>query len=364
MTGRGCAIVGRKRKRALKLYGMIDSGNCYKPRLLMAKLGIPFARVEVSSHTGETRRPDYVAKNPNAMVPMLELDDGRRIAESNAILLYLAIRAITREDPADRSNVSVFLEQQLGFDDTRRRQIGWLTESVLTIAVAFVTLPILLLQWGFSGADIRDWFKQLLFGFEIGQFRISLARILIGIGIFMAMLFLTRVVQRRLRENVLIQPKMDPGIANSIDTAVGYAGGATPNPTYEEACSGRTGHTEGVLVVYDPRVVTYPELLKVFWEGHDPTQGMRQGNDIGTQYRSGIYPVDDAQMQAAEASKLAYQQALSARGYGQITTEIKPAGPFYFAEDYHQQYLAKNPAGYCGVGGTGVTCPIGVGVAG
>jgi peptide-methionine (S)-S-oxide reductase len=146
-------------------------------------------------------------------------------------------------------------------------------------------------------------------------------------------------------------------------TAVGYVAGHTPNPTYEEACSGRTGHTEGVLVVYDPKVVTYSELLKVFWEGHDPTQGMRQGNDIGTQYRSGVYPANDAQMQAAEASKLAYQQALSARGYGQITTEIEPAGPFYFAEDYHQQYLAKNPAGYCGVGGTGVTCPIGVGVA-
>jgi peptide-methionine (S)-S-oxide reductase len=146
-------------------------------------------------------------------------------------------------------------------------------------------------------------------------------------------------------------------------TAVGYIGGVTPNPTYEETCSGRTGHTEAVLVVYDPRVVGYAELLKVFWEGHDPTQGMRQGNDIGTQYRSGIYPLNDAQAQAAQASKQAYQQAISAKGFGQITTEIAPGGPFYFAEGYHQQYLAKNPGGYCGVGGTGVTCPIGVGVS-
>jgi peptide-methionine (S)-S-oxide reductase len=145
-------------------------------------------------------------------------------------------------------------------------------------------------------------------------------------------------------------------------TAVGYVNGLTPNPTYEEVCSGRTGATEAVLVVYDPRVVTYRDLLKVFWEGHDPTQGMRQGNDVGTQYRSGIYVENDAQRADAEASREAYQQALSAQGYGRVTTEIEPAGPFYFAEDYHQQYLAKNPAGYCGVGGTGVTCPIGVGV--
>jgi peptide-methionine (S)-S-oxide reductase len=145
-------------------------------------------------------------------------------------------------------------------------------------------------------------------------------------------------------------------------TAVGYVSGLTPNPTYEEVCSGRTGHTEAVLVVYDPKVITYAALLKVFWESHDPTQGMRQGNDIGTQYRSGIYPENDAQAAAAEASKEAYQQALSAKGFGKITTEIVPAGEFYFAEDYHQQYLAKNPAGYCGIGGTGVTCPIGVGV--
>jgi peptide-methionine (S)-S-oxide reductase len=145
-------------------------------------------------------------------------------------------------------------------------------------------------------------------------------------------------------------------------TAVGYVAGLTPNPTYEEVCSGRTGHTEAVLVVFDPKVVSYATLLKVFWEGHDPTQGMRQGNDIGSQYRSGIYPENDAQAAAAEASKEAYQQALSAKGFGKITTEIRPAGEFYFAEDYHQQYLAKNPAGYCGIGGTGVTCPIGVGV--
>jgi peptide-methionine (S)-S-oxide reductase len=146
-------------------------------------------------------------------------------------------------------------------------------------------------------------------------------------------------------------------------TAVGYVGGITPNPTYEEACSGLTGHTEAVLVVYDPKVVIYNALLKTFWEGHDPTQGMRQGNDVGSQYRSGIYVANDAQAQAAEASKLAYQQALGARGYGPITTEIAPVGPFYFAEGYHQQYLAKNPGGYCGVDGTGVSCPIGSGVA-
>ena len=145
-------------------------------------------------------------------------------------------------------------------------------------------------------------------------------------------------------------------------TAVGYVNGLTPNPTYEEVCSGRTGHTEAVLVVFDPKVVTYEQLLKAFWENHDPTQGMRQGNDIGTQYRSGVYVMNDAQAQAAAASKAGYQQALSARGLGAITTEIVEAGPFYFAEDYHQQYLAKNPGGYCGIGGTGVTCPIGTGV--
>ncbi|MBR1089017.1 peptide-methionine (S)-S-oxide reductase MsrA [Bradyrhizobium manausense] len=146
-------------------------------------------------------------------------------------------------------------------------------------------------------------------------------------------------------------------------TAVGYAGGHTPNPTYEETCSGRTGHTEVVLVVFDPKKISYEKLLKTFWENHDPTQGMRQGNDVGTQYRSAIYTYSDAQKKAAFESKALYQKALSAKRLGAITTEIAPAGPFYFAEDYHQQYLAKNPAGYCGLGGTGVSCPIGVGVS-
>ena len=145
-------------------------------------------------------------------------------------------------------------------------------------------------------------------------------------------------------------------------TAVGYAGGSTPNPTYEETCSGRTGHTEVVLVVFDPKKMTYDALLKTFWESHNPTQGMRQGGDIGTQYRSAIYTYGDAQMKSALASKAAYNKALAAKGIGAITTEIKPAGEFYFAEDYHQQYLAKNPAGYCRLGGTGVSCPIGAGV--
>jgi peptide-methionine (S)-S-oxide reductase len=146
-------------------------------------------------------------------------------------------------------------------------------------------------------------------------------------------------------------------------TAAGYAAGFTPNPTYEEVCSGRTGHNEVVLVVYDPRKVSYEALLKTFWESHDPTQGMRQGNDVGTQYRSGIYVTGEAQRRAAEPSRDAYQKVLSANGYGPITTEILDAGPFYFAEDYHQQYLAKNPMGYCGLGGTGLSCPVGVGVA-
>jgi peptide-methionine (S)-S-oxide reductase len=145
-------------------------------------------------------------------------------------------------------------------------------------------------------------------------------------------------------------------------TAVGYAGGITPNPTYEEACSGRTGHTEAVLVVFNPKETSYADLLKLFWEGHNPTQGMRQGNDVGSQYRSAIYTYGDDQRRAADESRDAYEKALGARGYGSITTEIAPAGEFYFAEDYHQQYLAKNPGGYCGIGGTGVTCPIGVGV--
>ena len=146
-------------------------------------------------------------------------------------------------------------------------------------------------------------------------------------------------------------------------TAVGYAGGMTPNPTYEEVCSGMTGQNEVVLVVYDPAAISYEALLKTFWEGHDPTQGMRQGNDAGTQYRSGIYVADEEQRQAAERSKEAFQAALDGRGFGPITTEIRDAGPFYFAEEYHQQYLAKNPGGYCGLGGTGVSCPIGVKVA-
>jgi peptide-methionine (S)-S-oxide reductase len=144
-------------------------------------------------------------------------------------------------------------------------------------------------------------------------------------------------------------------------TAAGYAGGSTPNPTYEEVCSGRTGHTEVVLVVYDPQKISYERLLKTFWEGHDPTQGMRQGNDIGTQYRSAIYVFDDAQRKAALASKAMYESELKKKGYRPITTEIADAPPFYFAEDYHQQYLAKNPSGYCGHGGTGVSCPIGTG---
>ena len=149
-----------------------------------------------------------------------------------------------------------------------------------------------------------------------------------------------------------------PGV---YSTAVGYAGGHTPNPTYREVCTGLTGHNEVVLVVYDPAKVRYEELLKVFWENHDPTQGMRQGNDVGTQYRSGIYFFDDEQWRAAETSRSAFQQQLMKAGYGPITTEMLPAPPFYYAEDYHQQYLAKNPDGYCGLGGTGVSCPVGVG---
>jgi peptide-methionine (S)-S-oxide reductase len=143
-------------------------------------------------------------------------------------------------------------------------------------------------------------------------------------------------------------------------TAVGYAGGHTPHPTYEEVCSGRTGHTEVVLVVFDPNKISYERLLKTFWESHNPTQGMRQGNDVGTQYRSAIYTFDDAQRQAADASRAMYQKALAAKGLGTITSELASSEAFYFAEDYHQQYLAKNPAGYCGLGGTGVSCPISV----
>jgi len=146
-------------------------------------------------------------------------------------------------------------------------------------------------------------------------------------------------------------------------TAVGNAGGFTPNPTYEEVCSGATGHTESVLVVYDPSKVSLEALLKKFWEAHDPTQGMRQGNDVGTQYRSAIYWTDPADEPIIRASLATYQKALAAKGYGPVTTELAAAGPFYFAEAYHQQYLAKNPAGYCGLGGTGVSCPIGTGIA-
>jgi peptide-methionine (S)-S-oxide reductase len=152
-----------------------------------------------------------------------------------------------------------------------------------------------------------------------------------------------------------------PGV---YSTAVGYAGGHTPNPTYEEVCSGRTGHAEVVLVVFDPARVTYEALLKVFWEGHDPTQGMRQGNDVGTQYRSAIYYTDGEQRTEAESSRESFAKALASAGYGEITTEIAPLREFYYAEDYHQQYLDKNPNGYCGLGGTGVSCPVGLGVSG
>jgi peptide-methionine (S)-S-oxide reductase len=148
-----------------------------------------------------------------------------------------------------------------------------------------------------------------------------------------------------------------PGV---YSTAVGYAGGYTPNATYREVCSGMTGHTEVVLVVFDPKLTSYDEMLKIFWENHDPTQGMRQGNDTGTQYRSAIYTMSAEQKKAAEASRAAYQDRLTAAGHDRITTEIADAPPFYYAEDYHQQYLAKNPNGYCGIGGTGVSCPIGV----
>lgn len=148
-----------------------------------------------------------------------------------------------------------------------------------------------------------------------------------------------------------------PGV---YTTAVGYAGGFTPNPTYEETCSGRTGHTEAVLVVFDPAKTSYDEVLRLFWESHDPTHGMRQGNDVGTQYRSAVYWTNEAQRAAAEASRAAYQQELTRAGHGQITTEIAEAGPFYYAEDYHQQYLAKVPNGYCGLEGTGVACPVGL----
>jgi peptide-methionine (S)-S-oxide reductase len=147
-------------------------------------------------------------------------------------------------------------------------------------------------------------------------------------------------------------------------TAAGYAGGFTPNPTYEEVCSGSTGHAEVVLAVFDPAKTSYAEMLRIFWEGHDPTQGMRQGNDVGTQYRSGIYWHSEAQRAAAEESRAMFQARLGANGFGDITTEVAEAGPFYYAEDYHQQYLAKNPNGYCGLGGTGVSCPVGLAAGG
>ncbi len=148
-----------------------------------------------------------------------------------------------------------------------------------------------------------------------------------------------------------------PGV---VTTSVGYAGGITPNPTYEEVCTGNTGHTEVVMAVFDPTVISYAQLLKVFWENHDPTQGMRQGNDIGTQYRSAIFTIDDAQQSIARRSLSDYEQELVEAGYGRITTEVLPLDTYYYAEDYHQQYLAKNPGGYCGLGGTGVSCPIGL----
>lgn len=191
-----------------------------------------------------------------------------------------------------------------------------------------------------------------------------------------------QVANRHYVNERAIKPPFPPGMASAVfalgcfwgaerkfwqtpgvyTTAVGYAGGITPNPTYREVCSGMTGHTEVVLVVYDPQAISYEGLLKLFWEAHNPTQGMRQGNDVGTQYRSAIYTFNEAQHAAALASRDAYQALLNKAGYGAITTEIQPAPPFFYAEDDHQQYLAKNPGGYCGLGGTGVSCPVGVGL--
>ncbi len=178
-------------------------------------------------------------------------------------------------------------------------------------------------------------------------FPVGLERAIVGMGCFWG------------AERVFWQV---PGV---YTTAVGYAGGHTPNPTYEEVCSGKTGHTEAVLIVFDPSLTSFGELMKSFWESHDPTQGMRQGNDVGTQYRSAILPTSEEQRAAAESSRALYAERLRAAGYAkaEITTEIEPAGPFYYAEEYHQQYLAKNPNGYCGLGGTGVSCPVGAGVA-
>jgi peptide-methionine (S)-S-oxide reductase len=199
-------------------------------------------------------------------------------------------------------------------------------ESTLPGRAAPMSVPA---QHFINGHPLRPPFPQ---GIEVAQF---------GLGCFWG------------AERVFWQA---PGV---YSTAVGYAGGDTPNPTYEEVCSGFTNHTEAVLVAFDPKVVSYDELLKLFWESHDPTQGMRQGNDAGTQYRSAIYTYGPEQMRAALASADPYQQALKKKGFGSITTEIKPAGEFYYAEDYHQQYLGKNPNGYCGLGGTGVSCPVG-----
>ncbi|MGI8557730.1 MAG: peptide-methionine (S)-S-oxide reductase MsrA [Solirubrobacteraceae bacterium] len=188
--------------------------------------------------------------------------------------------------------------------------------------------------------------RHFVLGTPIGPpFPEGLSRAVIGMGCFWG------------AERVFWQV---PGV---YTTAVGYAGGFTPNPTYEEVCSASTGHTEAVLVLFDPAKVTYEEILRLFWEGHDPTQGMRQGNDAGTQYRSAILWHDESQREATERSRDLFAEKLHAGGYGEITTEIAPAGPFYYAEEYHQQYLAKNPGGYCGLGGTGVSCPIGLGAS-
>jgi peptide-methionine (S)-S-oxide reductase len=192
-----------------------------------------------------------------------------------------------------------------------------------------------------EGMPVPD--RHLVLGTALqGPFPVGLQTALFGLGCFWG------------AEKLFWQR---PGVHT---TAVGYAGGFTPNPTYREVCSGLTGHNEVVLVVFDPARVSYESLLSVFWEGHDPTQGMRQGNDVGTQYRSAIYVFDPAQRAAAEASKADYEGRVRAAGYGPITTEIEEAPEFYYAEDYHQQYLAKNPDGYCGLGGTGVSCPVGV----
>jgi peptide-methionine (S)-S-oxide reductase len=177
----------------------------------------------------------------------------------------------------------------------------------------------------------------------VGPFPLQMQQAVIGMGCFWG-------VERKFWQ-----------LEGVFTTAVGYTGGITPNPTYQEVCSGQTGHTEAALVVFDPDIIAYDDLLTVFWEGHDPTQGMGQGNDRGSQYRSGVYTFSDAQLRQAEVSRVGFQPQLEAAGFGEITTEIITAGPFYYAEDYHQQYLAKNPGGYCGLSGTGVSCPVGPG---